>query len=293
MTLAHQILQYLVNGITNGGIYALVALGFTIIYKSTDIINFAQGEFVMLGAAMMYTYYHHVHPNLVFAFGLAVLTVMAIGVFMEVLMIRPLQQSSVISQIIVTIGASIFFRGSAMLIWGRNDVFVPFFSSGEPYRLFKAIIDRQYLWILGITILAMVGLHLFYEKTITGKAMTACAANKKASSLVGINIRSMVVLSFGLSAALGAIAGGTLAPFGMKYDTGVTFGLKGFCAAIVGGLGSNIGAIVGGFVLGVVEELGAGLISSSYKNAISFCILVVVLIIRPQGILFLKSGERV
>lgn len=293
MTFTNQLIQYLINGITKGGIYGLVALGFTIIYKSTDVINFAQGEFVMFGAVMLYTFHHVLHLNLLLSFILAVLVVTLIGILMEVLMIRPLEESSVITQIIVTIGASIFFRGSAMLIWGRNDVFVPFFSSGKPYRIFHAIIDRQYLWILVITLLAMGGLHLFYEKTITGKAMTACAANKKAASLVGINIRTMVVLSFGLSAALGAVAGGVLAPFGMKYDTGVNYGLKGFCAAIVGGLGNNVGAMVGGFVLGVVEELGAGLISSSYRNAIAYSILVLVLIIRPQGILFIKSGERV
>ncbi|MEW6378257.1 MAG: branched-chain amino acid ABC transporter permease [bacterium] len=293
MNFTDQLLQYLVNGITNGGIYALIALGFTIIYKSTDIINFAQGEFVMLGAVFMSTLYHHVHLNLAISFGLSVLAVAIIGILMEVLMIRPLRESSVVSQIMATIGASIFLRGAVMLIWGRNDLFVPFFSSGQPYRFFSAIFDRQYVWILAIALLAMSGLHLFYEKTIHGKAMTACAANKKASMLVGINVETMVILSFGLSAALGALAGGVLAPFGMKYDTGVTFGLKGFCAAIVGGLGNNVGAIVGGFVLGVVEELGAGLISSSYKNAISFCILLAVLLIRPQGILFIRSGERV
>lgn len=247
----------------------------------------------MFGAVMMYTFYHYLRFNLVIAFVAAVLSVALIGVLMEALMIRPLQESSVVTQIISTIGASIFFRGSAMLIWGRNNVYVPFFSKGEPFRFFNAVIDRQYIWVLFITILAMAGLHFFYEKTITGKAMTACAANKRASHLVGINIRTMVVFSFGLSAALGALAGCVLAPFGMKYDTGVAFGLKGFCAAIVGGLGNNLGAIVGGFVLGIVEELGAGLISSSYKHAISFCILVIVLIIRPQGILFIKSGERV
>lgn len=293
MTFAHQVFQYLINGLTNGGIYALIALGFTIIYKSTDIINLAQGEFVMFGAVMMYTFHHYLGFHLFFAFVFAVLSVALIGVLMEFFMIRPLQESSVVTQIISTIGASIFFRGSAMLIWGRNDVYVPYFSSGQPYQLWNAVIDRQYLWIFAITFLAMIALHLFYEKTITGKAMTACSANKKAANLVGINTRTMVVISFGLSAALGAMAGGVLAPFGMKYDRGVAFGLKGFCAAIVGGLGNNIGAIVGGFVLGIVEELGAGLISSSYKNAISFCILVLVLIIRPQGLLFIKSGERV
>lgn len=293
MTFTNQLIQYLINGITNGGVYALVALGFTIIYKSTDIINLAQGEFVMLGAVMMHTFYHYLHLNLILSFFLSVLTVAIIGLLMEVLMIRPLHESSIISQIIATVGASIFFRGAAILIWGRNPVFVPFFSDGGPIHLLEAVIDRQYLWILSITILAMLILHLFYEKTITGKAMTACAANKRASSLVGINIRTMVMLSFGLSAALGAVAGGVLAPFGMKYDTGVAFGLKGFCAAIVGGLGNNLGAMVGGFFLGIVEELGAGLISSSYKNAISFCLLLLVLIIRPQGILFMKTGERV
>jgi len=293
MSFADQLLQYLVNGITNGGIYALIALGFTIIYKSTDIINFAQGEFVMLGAVFMSTFYQKAHINLAVSFGLSVLVVGLIGILMEMLMIRPLRDSNLISPIIATIGASIFFRGAVMIIWGRNDLFVPFFSPGQPYRIFSAILDRQYVWILALALLSMGGLHLFYEKTLHGKAMTACAANKKASSLVGINVQTMIILSFGLSAALGAVAGGALAPFGMKYDSGVTFGLKGFCAAIVGGLGNNVGAIVGGFVLGVVEELGAGLISSSYKNAISFVILLVVLLIRPQGILFIKSGERV
>ncbi len=263
----------------------MVAFGFDIIYNATDIINFAQGEFVMLGGVITVSL-RAAHLPMPIAFVLAVLLATIIGMIFERLAIHPLKNASVITLIIITIGASIFIRGVAMLIWGKNALPLPPFSSDEPIRLGGATILPQSLWVLGISVIVVLALRFFFDHTIWGKAMRACAMNKRAARLVGISVPRMVLLSFALSAALGAIAGIIIAPISFTgYDVGMMLGLKGFCAAIIGGLGNSLGAVVGGIVLGILESLGAGLISSGYKDAIAFLILLVVLFIKPSGIM--------
>ncbi len=287
MSLSDQILQYIVNGISVGAVYALIALGFTIIYKATDIINFAQGEFVMLGAMFMITLWMRGGVPGPLSFIISVLAVSAIAALLEIAAIRPVRGGSIITLIIITIGASIAIRGAAMLIWGRNGLPLKPFSSSEPIRITESVILLpQEIWILLIATLSMLCLYLFFEKTLTGKAMMACAANRKAAKLVGINVDKMVLMSFVLSGSLGAISGIAIAPNAQaQYDMGVLLGIKGFCAAILGGLGSNVGAVIGGLMLGVIQELGAGFLSSGYKNAIAFLILLAVLIFRPKGMM--------
>jgi len=285
MTTYSQVVQYVITGITIGGIYALIALGFSIIYNTTGIINFAQGEFVMLGGMIAVSLATAGLP-LLWAFLLSVLLVTAVGLLFERLAIHPLKGASIITLIIITIGASIFLKGVAMLIWGKDAVRLPSFSGDKPYHILGATILPQHLWILGITLSVMLLLHLFFEYTILGKAMRASAANRLAASLVGINVRKMAMCSFALSAAIGAVAGIIISPVTFSsYDVGTMLGLKGFCAAIIGGLGSSPGAILGGFLLGILESLGAGFLSSSYKDATAFCILLTVLFLRPRGIL--------
>jgi branched-chain amino acid transport system permease protein len=290
MSLFDQILQYLVGGITKGSIYSIVALGFTIIYNSTEIINFAQGEFVMLGALAMVTFSSVLHLPVPVAFIAAVALVTLVGMVFDLSIIRPAKKASPVTLIIITIGASIFIRGVSMFVWGKDPYPLDSFSGDAPIQIGGASIIPQTLWIIGITLLILGALHVFFEYTITGKAMKACAVNKRAASLLGIRVNRMVLLSFALSGMLGAVAGIIISPITFaSYDMGVMLGLKGFCGAVIGGLGSVLGSIVGGFVLGILESLGAGLISSAYKDAIAFIILLFVLFVRPTGIF--GSGE--
>ncbi len=294
MSLEQQILQFIITGITVGSIYALIGLGFNIIYNSTEIINFAQGEFVMLGGLIAVTGIQVLRLPIFFAAILAVIMVAVVGFVMNLLAIRPLKDASPITLIIITIGASIFIRGVSSFVWGKEPYTIPAFSGDEPIPFFGAVIQPQSLWVLFITMVIVVGLKLFFDRTLTGKAMIACAFQPRAARLVGIDVSYMVLLSFGLSGAVGAAAGIVIAPMSMlQYDMGVILGLKGFCAAIIGGLGYPWGAVVGGISLGILESLGAGLISSGYKDAIAFLILLLMLFFRPQGLLGRSKGDRV
>lgn len=285
MDLTSQILQYVLSGITVGAIYAIIALGFSLIFNAVEVVNFAQGEFVMLGAMLAVFALGHAGMPLFLAVLIAVVAVSLVGGILGKSAVHRLQKASPISLIIVTIGASIFLKGCAMHLWGKDALPLPAFSSGDAIEVGGAVIVPQSLWIFGITALMVLGVYLFYEHTSFGKAMRAVAVNKHGARLVGINVSSMVVWAFGISAGLGAVGGIIVAPVTLaSYDMGTMLGLKGFCAAILGGLGSGGGAIVGGLILGVLESLGAGLISSAYKDAIAFVVLLLILFIRPSGL---------
>ncbi len=225
---------------------------------------------------------------------LAVTAATAIGVAFERLAIRPLKDASPLSLVIITIGASILIRGCAMLIWGKDTHALPAFSGNNPINLAGATLLPQHLWIFGITILVIVANKVFFGFTITGKAMRACSYNSRAAGLVGINVKRMVLLSFMISSAMGSIAGIIIAPLTMTaYDVGIMLGLKGFCAAIIGGLTGGIGILVGGLLLGTLESLSAGVLSSGYKDATAFIILLLILFIRPQGLFSKGETDRV
>ncbi len=275
-----QLVQYLVSGVTIGSIYAIVALGFTIIFNVTGIINFAQGEFVMLGGMLSWWLTRQWHLPAPLAFVLAVLLTAAVGAALERVAIRPARNAPVLSLIILTVGASIAIRGLASLAWGRDAVPLPAFSGETPVGLMGAAVAPQSLWVLGITLGLMLGLHLLLSRTMLGKALKACSINRRAAGLVGIDPARMSTVSFALSAGLGAVGGIIIAPVTMaSYDSGVMLGLKGFTAAAVGGLGSQPGAVLGGLALGVLESLGAA-VRSEYKDAIALALLFVVLLLR-------------
>jgi len=291
MSLGDQLLQYLFTGITIGAIYGMVALGFNIIYSATGIINLAQGEFVMLGGMMMVYLTAIIKLPMVVSFFLSILIVTAIGAAFERAAIHPLKSPSVITLIIITVAASILFKGGAMFAWGKHTFSLPPFSGEKPISVLGATILPQTLWILGIMGATVALLIFFFGFTLTGKAMRACAANRTAASLVGINVKTMVLLSFALSAGIGATAGIIITPMAlMNYDRGTMLAVKGFSVAVLGGLGSNVGAVVAGFIIGIMESLGAGFISSGYKDAIALVVLLLVLFIRPSGLL--GSRER-
>ena len=291
MNLGDQLLQYLFTGITIGAIYGMVALGFNIIYSATGIINLAQGEFVMLGGMMMVYLTAIIKLPMVVSFFLSILIVTAIGAAFERAAIHPLKSPSVLTLIIITVAASILFKGGAMFAWGKHTFSLPPFSGEKPISVLGATILPQTLWILGIMGATVALLIFFFGFTLTGKAMRACAANRTAASLVGINVKTMVLLSFALSAGIGATAGIIITPIAlMNYDRGTMLAVKGFSVAVLGGLGSNVGAVVAGFIIGIMESLGAGFISSGYKDAIALVVLLLVLFIKPSGLL--GSRER-
>lgn len=286
-----QLSQLIVSGIANGCIYAIVAIGFSIIYGGTQVINFAQGEFVMVGAMVAAVLL--VKFSLIVAFPVAILVGCLVGALVAVCVLIPLKKASVVSLIILTVGASIFMRGLAQLFFGEQAIPVPYFTgkTGGEDRTFHAlgaVITAQQIWVVGVTILLVIATHLFFKYTLIGRAMRACSSNPTGARLVGINVRKMIVLSFVMAAGLGAIAGVTVSPlFYAKYSMGTMLGLKGFCAAVLGGLGSFGGGIVAGILLGIVESvIGLAIPAlSDSKDAVAFVILLIVLLIKPDGIL--------
>jgi branched-chain amino acid transport system permease protein len=288
-----QTLQYLFSGLTNGAIYALSALGFSLIYNSSGVINFAQGEFIMLGgvSAVMLT---SAGVPLPLAILLAVLLTALVGLLLEKLAIEPAGDADVVSLIIITIGASIFLQGVALVVFGKGQRALAPFSGDAPIMIAGASLLPQSLWMIGAGAVIVLLLAWFFGRTRLGKAVLATAHNRLAARLVGINTRHVLALSFVLSAALGAIAGVVSAPITLtSYDVGIMLGLKGFVAATLGGLGSGVGAVVGGLTLGLMEALAAGYISSAYKDAVPFVLIILILFFMPRGLFGARVTERV
>ncbi len=288
-----QALQFLAAGLTSGSIYALVALGFSIVFLASRVINFAQGEFVMIGG-MAASSLVSVGMPLAAAMAIAVAIAAAVGLVLEKLAIERASRADVTTLVIITIGASMLLRGIAQIGWGQGIRSLPPISGEQPIAIGGATILPQSLWVLGTTIAIVAALSWFFGRTRLGRAMLATAHNRLAAQLVGIDVKLVLFASFGLAAALGAVAGMLIAPIGFtSYDTGVMLGLKGFAAAILGGIGNFHGAIFGGLLLGLLESLGAGFVSSAYKDAIAFVVLLGVLFVRPDGILGALRSDRV
>jgi len=272
-------LQFLVSGASTGCIYVLIGLGLITIYNVTGVVNLAQGEFVMLGAMLAVVYHQGLHLPLVMAFLAAVLSVMAIGALVQRLTIHPARHASEVTLIIITIGTAIALRGLGLLAWGTTPQSLPEFSPGAPLVLWGAVLSRQRLWIMGTAAVVLVLLYLFFEFTLLGKAVRACAINRQVSQLVGINTEFMALLAYALSAGMGAIAGIVIAPLTLvSYDMGLALGLKGFVVAIMGGLVNAPAAVIGGLLLGIFEQLAAGTLPSGFKDALAFLVLFVVLL---------------
>jgi branched-chain amino acid transport system permease protein len=292
MTLADQLAQYLASGLVVGGVYALIGLGFVIVYSVTRIINFAQGEFVTLGALLMVSC-HRRGLGMPVAFAVSVATVAVVGAFLERVAIHPVRRAPALAILILTIGASIAIRGIALVIWGTDPFALPAFSTGPPLSVVGATVVRQGLWILGVAGVVFMSLWIFFNRTYQGSALRACALNSRAARLMGIRVDRMFLLAFALSGALGATAGAVIAPITYAtYDMGLMLGLKGFVAAVLGGLVSPPGAIVGGFLLGLLESFAAGLVSSGYKDAVAFVVLIVLCLAQVAGWLPWRVAEQ-
>jgi branched-chain amino acid transport system permease protein len=285
--------QYIVAGITYGTIYAIVAIGFNIIYNSTGIINFAQGEFVMLGGMTAVTFHGFLPLPAAIMAAVAVTTI--VGALMEVLFIRWLHRPSVLRMIIITIGISILIREIALHIWGEGVRALPYFTgtSVSAVNLWGAFVSPQVLWVVGIGAIVVALLSVFFNYTILGRQMRACSANRDAARLCGINAKNVVTLSFMLSAAIGALGGSIVSPITyVQYDSGTPLAIKGFTVAILGGLGNSAAAVGAGMILGILESFSIAVLPTAYKDVISILILLIILFIRPSGIFGSAEAAR-
>lgn len=280
--------QLVVAGIGTGAVYALVALGFVMVFTVTGIINFAQGAFVMLGALFTVTLYEtpftgEGRTGLILSALLAVVLTTAIGVVVERLTILPARNADPLTLIIITVGVYIAIQGLALIYWGHSGRTLPSFTtvtgSDHIFRPWGLVIKAQTLWVLATMIVVFAVLSLFLDRTMLGKALRACSVNRDASRLMGINPSRMSAIAFGIAAALGAIAGIVLAPLTKPvYDMGLTIGLKGFVAAAMGGLISLPAAVGGGLLLGLVENLAAGVTKAGLRDVFAFVVLIAVLL---------------
>lgn len=288
-----EFLQFLFSGLTVGAVYAMVALGFTLIYNASDVVNFAQGEFVMIGG-MATVFIAAAGVPLPLAAVLAILAAIAVGLLLHALAVEPARGASAVTLIIITIGASIFLRGVAQVLFDKQAHTIPSFSGDAPIQIGGAAIQPQSLWVMGGAIMVFLALYGFLDRTLLGKAVLATAANRLAARLVGINTSTIMALAFGSSAAIGAIAGILITPITLtSYDTGILLALKGFAGAMLGGMGSPLGAILGGLLLGLFEAFSAGYLSSTYKDAVAFLTILAVLFVMPSGLFGQRSVERV
>ena len=278
--------QLFSSGITIGAIYALVALGFVTITRASQIINFAQGEFVMLGGVITFFLLKGLNLPYFLAALIAIMVVIMIGFLLQVSVVYPLRKASVLILIMATLGASIFLSSTSALVFGTLPKALPPFSGEQPLQIGGLTIVPQSLWVLGATFLLLIVLYFLSHRTLLGKAMEATSTDPLGADLLGISRNLMVFLAFGVSAGIGAFAGILITPiFFTSYNSGTLLGLKGFIAAVLGGWGKNSGAILGGFVLGIVESLSVAFIPSGYKDGVAFAILLLILYFRPKGIL--------
>ena len=288
-----EFLQFFFSGLTVGAIYALVAVGFTLIYNASDVINFAQGEFVMLGGMVTF-FAAAAGVPLPLAALLAIVVATTVGLLLHRLAIEPARGASAVTLIIITIGASIFLRGIAAIAFDKNFHSFPAFAGSEPWVIGGAALLPQSVIVLIGAGAIVVALWAFMSMTLTGKALVATAANRLAARLVGINTAAIVGLAFAASAAIGAIGGILMTPITLtSYDVGTLLALKGFAAAMLGGMGNPLGAVIGGLVVGLLEAFSAGYLSSAYKDAIAFLVILGVLFAMPQGLLGRAAIERV
>jgi branched-chain amino acid transport system permease protein len=288
-----ELLQFAFSGLTVGAIYALVALGFTLIYNASDIINFAQGEFVMLGG-MTTVFMATAGIPLPLAMLIAIAVTTGVGLALHRFAIAPARGATPVALIMITIGASVFLRGVAQIVFDKRFHSLPPLFGADPIQFGGAAILPQSLVVLAGAAVIVALLWLFVERTLLGKAVIATAANRLAARLIGVDTRRIVDFSFAVSAAIGAIAGILITPIALtSYDVGTLLALKGFAAAMLGGIGSPLGAVVGGLLIGMIEALCAGYVSSSYKDAAAFLIILVVLVAMPQGLFGRVKVERV
>lgn len=280
-------------GISVGCVYALVALGFVLIYRATNVVNFAQGDFAMVAAFFVVTLFTASHLPYWVSFLLVLLGMLIFGVVFELAVYFPLRNRSFMPVIISTLGASIFLENSALRVFGPAPLRVRGLLPPGGLRWHGVYFDNQYLAIIGLTVLLVIGQYLVFERTVIGKKLQATSQDKDMARLLGIPVSRMIALTFAYSAALGGLAGMLVAPIiFVSVGMGSSIALKAFAASIIGGFGNVTGAIVGGLLLGLAEQFGSAYISLAYRDAYGFLLLILFLLVRPHGIFGEKVGEK-
>lgn len=285
--------QYAIAGLSNGGIYALIALGWVLIFNVSGVLNLAQGEFLAWGGLV----FAWCQTSTDLPLGLSLLagigTGVVIAVALDIVAIRPVRSEDLVPIILVTLGASFVLREVARIVFGPDALRHDYLIDGDPFIVFGAALLPATILLWVVVGIALLALALFFRFTVYGKAMRACSDDLAGARAVGINPARMRTLAFALSGGLAAIGGILIvSSTSMSWEGGTLIGLKGFVAAVFGGLGSYTGAVVGGVTLGLLEAFGAGYVSSEYKDAFALVLLVVLLLIRPQGILGGRVLER-
>ena len=299
-----EFLSYLISGISLGSVYAIIALGYTMVYGIAKMLNFAHGDVIMVGGYVSFCAVSYLGLPGWLSVVLAMAVCTALGVVIEGLAYKPLRQATSLAVLITAIGVSYFLQNAAQLIWGASPKgYTPLIpttnAQGEPntLRLFGGQLSISYisLFTMGACIVIMVLLTLFTNRTKLGKAMRACSEDKGAAQLMGINVNATISLTFAICSALAAVAGGLLCSFttSLMPTTGSMPGIKAFTAAVFGGIGSIPGAFLGGILLGVIESLAKAYISTQLANAILFAVLIIVLLVKPSGLLGKYVPEKV
>ena len=285
-------IQLLVTGVTVGSIYSLIALGYVTIYRTSRIVNMAQGAFVMFGAFFTYSFLSELKLPYWLSAILGIVAVIVVALVMYLLVLRPLIKISLVSIILATLALSILFENVTLLRYGGYGKSVPAFTGDKALFVGKVAIFPQSLWVIGLMVVVLIGLYLLTNRTRIGKQMTATANDPEAASLSGVSTGRMILLAFGISAAIGALGGIAINPINStNYLSGGIYALSGFVAAILGGWGSSSGAVVGGLALGIIESLVTGVLPAGYQDAVAYAILILVLYFRPTGLLGVPSGE--
>ena len=292
-----QILQYLINGISIGAVYAIIALGYTMVYGIAKMLNFAHGDVIMVGAYISFCVTNYLGLPAIVSILAAMVVCTVLGIVIEGLAYKPLRGTSSLAVLITAIGVSYFLQNAAQLIWTSNSKNFTSVVTMEPIRLFdgQLLITGEVLLTISVSVLVMIGLTLFTGKTRTGKAMRAVAEDRAAAQLMGINVNRTISMTFAIGSALAAVAGilmcstiKTLMP-----TTGSMPGIRAFTAAVFGGIGSIPGAMLGGILLGIIETLSKAYISPQFSDAIVFSVLIVILLVKPAGLLGKQIQEKV
>ena len=287
------ILQLFVSGISMGVVYGLIAMGMVLIFRAVGVMNFAQGEFLMFGGYLCYTFNALLGLNIVLSLILAALCMGVVGVIFMRVSYWPLRNAQVRAIIVSAMGASIVFKEGARLIWGSIPVTVDKVADGAADLPGGAVVLWQYIAIIVISVLIMGLVYILLEKTFIGHIMQATAQDQYMASLTGIPVILSIALTFALSAIITGIGGGLLAPlFFLNNTMGATSGAKAFAAIVIGGFGSVQGAVIGGLIVGLVEAFGGAYISTTYQLVLIYVVLVLVLMVRPQGIFGQKIQEK-
>lgn len=282
--------QLFVSGLGMGCVYALAALGFQIIWRASGILNFSLGPQVVIGMLLLYSFRVTLGLNLWVAFFLSAVIAIIIGAIFERLFISPAIGASEHAPVIVTLGGLVFLQGLWQIIWGPQALFASPFSTGEPLSFCGALIEIQYIWIVGLTIIVLIGVFVLYRYTMWGRALRAASMNIEGAKVIGVNTGLIPFYVFGMGAGLCALAGAMVAPLGAaRFDLGLAYGLKGFAACLFGGLASPVTVVIGGLLIGFIEVFSI-LFTQAFRDVVLYSIIIIVLAFRPEGIFGKKIG---